>query len=145
MLSCFDSTCRCIRLPCSIANDHAKVRCLGHQRQSKWRVWDQKLGTVFSPADPTAGELRDPFSDRPEENNTFGGIDVESKGTKSVQNMSKVSKGTLAFSNAVQRPAAVDIVGINDQVIVQPFMGIPLKEFLHYEVHTEGLEDGRIN
>ena len=43
--------------------------------------------------------------------------------------MSKVSKGTLAICNAVQRPAEVDIVGVNYQVVVQPFMGIPLKEF----------------
>ena len=100
---------------------------------------------MFSPADPTASELRDPFPNSPEENNTFGGIDVEPKGTKGVQNMNKVSKGTLAIGNAIQRPAEVDIVRVDDQVVVQPFMGIPLKEFLYYEVHTEGPEAGRIN
>ena len=61
-----------------------------------------------------------------------------------MQNMSKVSNGTLAICNNVQRPTEGDIVGVNDQVVVQPFMGIPLKEFLHYEIHTEGPEDRRI-
>ena len=59
--------------------------------------------------------------------------------------MGKVSEGTLAVCYAVQCPAKVDIVCVHNQVVVQPCMGIPLKEFLHYEIHTKGPEDGSIN
>ena len=136
MLRGFDTTSRGVCLPCSITYDHTKVHCFGHHRQSKRCVRDHKLGTLFGPADPTACELRDPLANRPEENNTLSGIDVESKGTKGVQNVGEVSESTLAVCHAVQCSAKVDIVCVPNQVVVQPCMGIPLEEFLHYETHT---------
>ena len=131
VLSCFDSSSRGVNFPCSIAYDHTKIRCFGHHRQSKRCVWDHELRAMFGPADPTAYEFRDPLAYRSEKNNTLGGIDVESKGAKGMQDVGKVSKGVQAVRNTMQRPSEVDVVCVYDQVVVQPFMRIPLKEFLH--------------
>ena len=86
---------------------------------------------MFGPADLLACELGDPLAYCSKKHNTLSGIDVESKGAKGVQYMCKISKGVQAIRNAVQRPPDVDIVCIDDQVIVQPFMGVPLKKFFH--------------
>ena len=86
---------------------------------------------MFGPADPLACELGDPLTYRSKKNNTLGGIDVEPKRAKGVQDVCKISKGVQAVRNAVQRPADVDIICVYDQVLVQPFMGVPLKKFFH--------------
>ena len=137
MLCCLDSSGCGIGFPRSISYDHTKIRCFGHHWQMKRCVWDQKLWTLFSPADPSANELSDPFANRSKENNTLGGVNV-------VQYMGKVFESTLTICNAIQSPTKVDIVGVYYQVVVQPGMGISLEKFLYDEVHTEGPEDGCI-
>ena len=76
VLCCLDSSGSGVNFPCSISYDYTDIRCFGHHWQSKRCVWDQKLWTLFSPADPTASELRDPFANS-KENNTLGGVNVE--------------------------------------------------------------------
>ena len=131
VLSCFDSSGCGVNFPSSVSYYHTEIRCFGHHRQAKRCVRDHKLWAMFGPADPLAWELGDPLTYRSKKNNTLGGIDVEPKRAKGVQDVCKISKGVQAVRNAVQRPADVDIICVYDQVLVQLFMGIPLKKFFH--------------
>ena len=97
VLSSLYPSCGGFCFPCSISDDHPKIRCFGHRRQSKWCVRDRELWTMFSPVDPVSSKLRDPFANCTKENNTLGGVNVEPIHTKSMQNMGKVSKGTLSI------------------------------------------------
>ena len=86
--------------PSPAPNDHTEIRCFDNHRQSKRCVRNPKLRTMVGPANPVPCELRDPFADYTKENNIFGSINAEPMHAKGVQNVSKISKGTVAISDA---------------------------------------------
>ena len=100
---------------------------------------------MFGPANPVPYELRDPFSNCSKEDNTFGSVNVEPIRAKGVQNVGKISKGTVAICNTAQVPTEMNITCINNEMLVQPCMRVSLKEILHDEVPTKSPHDGRIN
>ena len=88
---------------------------------------------MFSPRDPAANNLCDPFPSSIQDQ-AFVGIDPKAIGIESMENVGEVAKGSVTIGHTRQ----VNIVYINYGMVVKPYMGVSMEQIKQDGVRAKG-------